>query len=375
MATKNGGIMHRNRQSVVVASLLLYLFCFVVTASNAIPRYSAAYGQKCHLCHQNPTGGGMRSAYASEYLVPSEMAMKPLTEDELAFLDPQLSSSVRAGADLRTLYRYSDEKKEENNFFQMQSDLYLHLQLGTQFTAYFDRGISGSYELFGMAYLLPGQGYLKIGRFTPAYGWRFADHTAFVRSEMEFTPPAATDVGMEIGLAPKNMSLQIAMINGAAGAVRDGDNRMTFVFRGEVRRSMGNLNVALGGSGLLEDEPDRRRETGGPFAYLGWKRFSWVGEWDWRRIDNDTDAKAMITSHQFAYLLSRGVTLRADYHFLDPDLKLTSGSETKYGAGVDLLITPFFGLSGMVNRYEYDSGLAVAGTDFTQADLMIHFLF
>ena len=33
--------------------------------AGAVPRYSARYEQNCMLCHVNPTGGGMRSSYAT----------------------------------------------------------------------------------------------------------------------------------------------------------------------------------------------------------------------------------------------------------------------------------------------------------------------
>jgi len=47
---------------------LALLASWLITAgeAGAVPRYSARYGQSCTLCHQNPTGGGMRTLYASQ---------------------------------------------------------------------------------------------------------------------------------------------------------------------------------------------------------------------------------------------------------------------------------------------------------------------
>nr|MEE4266754.1 hypothetical protein [Candidatus Krumholzibacteria bacterium] len=42
--------------------------------AHAVPRYTAQYGQSCTLCHTNPTGGGLRTEYASQYLIPEEIA-------------------------------------------------------------------------------------------------------------------------------------------------------------------------------------------------------------------------------------------------------------------------------------------------------------
>lgn len=127
-----------------------------VHTASAIPRYSARYGQTCDLCHHNPTGGGQRSLYASQYLVPTEMSMREYGMDELAGFDPQLSDNVTLGADLRTVYSYlMDGQPELENFFQMQTDLELSIQFDESYSAYVDRGMSGTYEAFGLGYIFP----------------------------------------------------------------------------------------------------------------------------------------------------------------------------------------------------------------------------
>lgn len=157
--------------------------------SLSIPRYSARYGQKCLLCHQGPTGGGMRNLYATQFLVPSEIAARPYENDSLALPDPEIARNVTIGADLRTLALYDNEHKKENDFLQMEGSVHLHFQLDRRFTAYFDRGMSGNYELYGTGFVLPAGGYFKVGRFTPAYGWRFADHTMFTRADLGYFDP------------------------------------------------------------------------------------------------------------------------------------------------------------------------------------------
>ena len=55
---------------------------------------------------------------------------------------------VRHGAD-------EERPPPELNFFQMQGDLYVRFQADDRFSAYLDRGQSATYELFGLAYVLP----------------------------------------------------------------------------------------------------------------------------------------------------------------------------------------------------------------------------
>ena len=182
--------------------------------SDAVPRYSARYGQRCGLCHVNPTGAGMRTAYASRQLVPEEIAWSSGARDSLYLPDPQLTRSISIGTDFREMYVGSDRGLHNLDFFQMQGDLYLAFQLDSKTSLYYDHGMSNSYELFGTAYLLPLTGYLKAGRFVPAYGWKFDDHTMWVRSDLGFGPPLNTDVGGELGLQPGPFDVQLGLSNG-----------------------------------------------------------------------------------------------------------------------------------------------------------------
>jgi hypothetical protein len=117
----------------------------------------------------NPSGGGLRTLYASQYLVPKEMAWKAPSDSIMARIDPEISKGVLIGTDFRMLHRYSDDDQPQTNFFAMQGDIYLDFQMDPNLSLYFDKGISSSYEIFGMWQGLPLTGYVKAGRFVPAY--------------------------------------------------------------------------------------------------------------------------------------------------------------------------------------------------------------
>jgi hypothetical protein len=179
---------------------------FFAVDAYSVPRYSARYDQDCNLCHVGPTGGGQRSTYATQFIVPKELALLALDDSTLADIDPQLSRTVTVGADLRTFYFASDLEDDERttvrnspseNFFEMQGNVYLSLQLTDRFFAHLAQGISTTAELYGLGYILPANGYVKVGRFVPDFGWRVADHTAFTGPHGFF--PSHTDVGLEGG--------------------------------------------------------------------------------------------------------------------------------------------------------------------------------
>ena len=116
------------RRSVGVAVVLLVLWTAADDAM-ALPRYTARYGQDCRLCHVNPTGGGLRNAYATQYLIPEEIASSPGrirasdVEDDAQDTGSALSSAVSVGVDLRTLAWM--QEGGEGTVFSMQGDVYL----------------------------------------------------------------------------------------------------------------------------------------------------------------------------------------------------------------------------------------------------------
>src|SRR6266516_5468551 len=89
--------------AVITVSTALASTVPALTA-RAVPRGSARYEQDCLLCHVNPSGGGMRSAYASQDLVPKEFAMWRSTPEALAMLDAHLGKNVSLGTDMRELF-------------------------------------------------------------------------------------------------------------------------------------------------------------------------------------------------------------------------------------------------------------------------------
>ena len=114
------------RRSVGVAVVLLVLWTAADDAM-ALPRYTARYGQDCRLCHVNPTGGGLRNAYATQYLIPAEIA----------------SSSGRAAASDAD----AQDDGAEGTVFSMQGDVYLAVEAPGDVQIYAEHGQNGGGEL------------------------------------------------------------------------------------------------------------------------------------------------------------------------------------------------------------------------------------
>ncbi len=358
----------------------VWAVCALIIAAawpaHAVPRYAARYQQSCGLCHHDPSGGGMRSAYAAQYIVPQELARYPLPAEELERLDPAIGRSLSIGFDLRTIHHYYDDGRTPGNFLQMQGDIYLAFQLDERFAAYFDRGISGSYEVFGTAHLLPAGGYLRAGRFAPPYGWRLADHTAFVREAQGLAPPGHTDVGLEVGFSPGAWALQAAVLNGAPGSTRDSDRRVAGAARASARLRLAGAAFCAGGSLWRSDAEGAAATLSGPFWSVDLGPCTWVGELGWLRRDRPAGGNLTrwTFSNEFAVSVARGIDLLGTYDFTDPDVDLLTGMRERVGAGLELFTYPFLRLRFACNWHN-EQNAAGKADDLLQTEVQVHLLY
>jgi len=364
------------KRSLLIAFAALATFSCARPAF-ALPRYAARYHQSCNLCHANPSGGGMRTLYASQFLVPEEMAMSRLSDDVVKGISPEIADNITIGADLRTLYVYSDDNAHTLDFFEMQGDIYLNFQMTEKMSLYFDRGQSQSVELYGLAYVLPCNGYVKVGRFTPAFGWKRADHTAFTRSMLGFSPPANTDSGVEVNTRPGTFDLTLSAVNGAAGSLYDTDNKVAFLGRAEQRFGAAGMRGAVGISARYNPVGAGDERVAGGFGYLGIDRLIWLGEVDWQEFEPAGAAAVtgFIQSHEVSYEATQGLYVLGTYDFYDPDIDLESGYESRYGGGVSALVNPFLDVEVLVRQYDVHAGPDMTGSDYLESVVQVHFLY
>lgn len=371
----NARAARRFAPAVVVCATLVAL----AGVAHAVPRYSARYEQKCALCHVNPSGGGLRTLYASQYLVPEEIAWKKPEKNILEGIDPQIAERILIGTDFRTIYTYSDENAATTvkDFFQMQGDIYIDFQMDDQLSLYYDQGISSKYELFGMWQGLPLTGYVKLGRFVPSYGWKFDDHTMYVRDDLGFFPPANSDVGVEFGISPKRFDVQFAVLNGNRGSTSDNNRKFASMLNAAYRGHTGPFGWSAGVAGYWQDGNESNYGTGGTYGYLTWQRLTWLGQVDWTLEDpqGEGHTTGFVMSNEVSYLVRKGCELLATYDFSDPDYNLETGAKTRWGGGVMVMPRSFVTLEALVRATTFDAGVDVTGNDYWETVIQFHLFY
>lgn len=340
--------------------------------SFSLPRFTAQVEQKCNLCHISPTGGGMRNSFGSQFFALTEMAAHKTPLEDIDKFQPQISNILSLGGDLRTIY-LEDEHIHQSSFFQMEGNLYVNAQLNKEFSFALDKGIYNGFEIFGMGYVLPFQGYFRVGKFQPAYGWRFADHTSFVREKMLW-PAGSTDTGIEFGIYPQDVSANVGFFNGA-DAMLDNDKKKVVATRLEYRHNIKGVGFGVGGSFWLNNHVDGNIKMYGPFGYLDLfqKKLIYLGEIDWLKDETLlSDITSEATTHKLNYLLGRGLWFTATYDFYDPDINLKTGKTSRYGLGIDYFPYGFLEIEPSIWIYHDDFS---SDNSYTIFNAQFHFFF
>jgi hypothetical protein len=255
----------------------------------------------------------------------------------------------------------------------MQGDLYLDFQLESRVSIYYDKGRSDTYEMFGLGYLTPHL-YGKAGRFVPSYGWKFDDHTMFVRDELGLAPPANSDVGFEAGYSKGHVDIQAAVVNGSRGTIFDNDTKAAGTLNVMARHHIGPFGLALGGSEYHRPSDLDHYDAYGGYGYLTWRSLTWVGEMDFVREKpiGGGATISVVSSHELTWLIRQGLEVKGTYDFFDPNRDLGGGAKSRWGGGVTFMPYPYVVLEGDLRQTNYQDGVFYSGIDALETVLQIH---
>lgn len=372
-----------------------FSFCLLVLflsthIADALPKFATRQGAKCQSCHINPSGKGMRSTFGATY--GREELPLPTFKEQTDFDDMTLALNdhFSLGMDVRTLAYYT-ESNASSSVFQMQGDLYLDLRLNKRFRIYFDKGLYSGFELFGLAKVLPLDGYIKVGNFLPAYGLRMDDHNLFIRSGSFFPlNPAiasypqglgfgqgAEDTGIEVGFNPGIVSVNVGLFNGRQGGLAGagGTKTKAVALRADANIFNDDIDINIGGSFYhlpASVGPGKTQILGGFGVVSIAKNLTILGEFDLLEsrhpiINKQVTGNILFT--ELNYILIEGIDVKIGYEFYDPNIDLQDGSISRYTIGFE-----FFPLSGVEVRPQYritqEKPVERANNEF---HLMFHF--
>jgi len=358
-----------------LAIVVIVAWVLLSTPLPAEPAFAVRTGYACSTCHVNRSGGGLRTSFGSLYaqtVLPRRL-LQIRREGNLLAANPEARFNV--GGDFRGQLRTiaANDGLDTSSFEVPEANVYAQVRLiPAKLSVYIDEklGPSGasSREFFGLYVFDKGDGYVKVGKFLPPFGWRLPDDAAFVRqfSGFAYSNP---DTGIEVGFEPGKWSVHLAATNGAGG-VGD-DNRSKQVSLLGVRR-LGKGRIGISASNNL---PQGARVTqSGILGGFHAGRLSLLAEADLRETRSGSiTSRKLIGYLETDVLISRGFTLKLSHDWLDPDLDIQTDAQTRTSIGLESIPIPFLQLRYFV-RFR-DGPPQILGARNNSVEIEGHFFF
>jgi hypothetical protein len=339
----------------------------VATTASAEPKFLSKQYTRCTTCHISPTGGGLLSAYGRSLShrelsttgapMPSHGDAEPKPGEE-SFLWGALGDSlgpVQLGIEMRPSFlHYSFLDQSQNRNLLMNADVHAAVrardwlfygQVGRELEQ--DGHTLDSSEYWAGYQPVEGFGF-RAGRFLPAYGVRFADHTSYNRS---FLGLAQYDqvYGVEVSHTRGRYLTQVSLGPGRAESVIDDDGRAAFTATGRFQVDLGT-RTSVAASGLYRAESDIEPTLGSAGIAFGYAPTSRVTTWtqfDGQFRDGASDTSYVLVN-ETSLELYRGIWLT-----VTPQARVGGGAAVpdllRFGVGTVLLPRTHFDVN--INYY------------------------
>ena len=302
-----------------ILTFLFFVLFFTSFDLMALPRFAVKLGDKCSDCHYNPSGGKIRNDNGWHWGKNTLSMISARDKDFL--MSPRISDNISIGLDYRTQYIYSQSIKR--TYFQnMTAALYTNFALTKQIN------LVGKYDFvnelwegFGVANILPGNGYVKAGVYTPNYGIRMDDHTAYTRQGLIFNP-FYREAGIEVGFYADDWFYASASAGSNLSDVTSNYTKdPTYTARLELTQRFDEVGLMIGGSyasvKLEGGSGSLNTNMYGGFFGFGYDEFSLLAEYDIANELQDTDVKSNMLMVEAAYGILTGLDAVVRYDRID----------------------------------------------------------
>lgn len=325
--------------------ILLGLLCFAAGAAHAEPYLAVQMGLKCSMCHVNPTGGGLRTAFGDAFaqnVVPAEHLATP-ADNWMG----QIGQFLRVGGDLRFdgQVEQAPNTKSVQEFSLEQARVYLDANvIPDRLLVYVDEQVAPggalNREAYGVYWSAGHDWYVKAGQMYLPFGWRLQDQTAFIltASGINMTTP---DQGIEFGWLHGPWDMQVAVSNGTAGGPVSSDGKQysgQFIFVQPLWRL-----------GLAANSNNQSVGSKSAYAIFGGLKtgpVAWLAQAE--LVDDHSIANGhgqmLATLLEADWLIARGSNLKLTDEFLNPNRAVPNGEETRWSLVYELTPIQFLQL-------------------------------
>jgi hypothetical protein len=309
----------------LLAAVGLVALC--ATAASAEPKFLSKQYPRCTSCHYSPTGGGLLTAYGRSLShrelstfgepLPSHDATQqrdttnpePGEESFLFGAFGKSLGNLQLGIETRPSYlHYSVLDFSDNRNLLMNADLHaayrykdwtFYGQVGREY----DKD-EAHFKLDSSEYWVgrqPENGIgFRAGRFFPAYGIHFADHTSYNRQFLELAQYDQI-FGVEVSLSRGRYLTQVSVGPGRAENLIEENGSAAFTSSGRFQIDLTPRTVVVA-SGIFRDGTDfepRQGATGIAFGYAPTSRLTTWTQFDGQFVEHDSTSYTFVNETSF----------------------------------------------------------------------------
>jgi hypothetical protein len=309
--------------------LCLTLLCIVSHTAWAEPYLAIKNNLKCGVCHVNPLGGGMRTAFGNIYGI----SQLPVDVSDFSAADMgKINDFIGVGANIRYNAEHSsDDADNTSSTFRIDSaQVYVSITpKNTGLSFYLDQQVAPGAAVNREAYIqynFADTHYIKAGKMFVPFGLRLEDDTAFVRQVTGFNFDSS-DNGAELGLNYGQTTVNLFVTNGTS-SVSNNDDKFLYGFR--VERLFSNFR--LGGGAVLNDRATDKQQIYNLYGGMNWQDISLLAEVD--RINTEQqgndDLVQQVALIELNYQWQKGLNLKFTAEYYDPNTDIDENHETRF---------------------------------------------
>jgi hypothetical protein len=341
-----------------IASITIIIICTFLfnMESYSIPRFAMRSGANCIDCHVNPTGGEMRNDRGWNMSRKGLTMSAPDTEFKMT---NKIGDNIRFGFDIRGQLLGTLGKLKRIDFESMSGVIYSSVDLSEQMNVFAKYDFENTlWEGYGVAHVLPNDGYIKGGSFIPNFGIRLDDHTAYTRGgDMGFITsqklgliydPYYAETGVEVGFYISDFAFLTASVGRPIGRPAQPllSNDPSYTARLQFNPSLSeDLNLLFGGSfhrfRSTYTFPKSIADMYGGFAGIGFGNFTLMAEYDIARSYLIIDSLTTALMIEASYKIVKGLEAMVRYDRIDPSTHTYNNDHSRVVIGLDLFPFPF----------------------------------
>ena len=313
---------------------------------------------QCTACHVSPSGGGVLNQYGRQ--LSAEVLSTWSYENEEQFLHSKVGKTlgekgILFGGDIRGIQTHEkDPNQEQNKTFLMMADIEGAYQTGAftgvlaigEITKVGDGGIHGNFyspEYYGLLKITDEIG-VRAGRFLPAYGINFPDHTLVIKEMFGGVVPKFQFDTVEASYLGEHWTV---LATAARSNLATQIKKQEYVNTANVSYNFMN-SMRVGASYWAGTGPNISRRFFGPNAILGiTSRFYNMTELDY---ETQSAHDGLYGLTQFGYEVCKGLTPYIQYQRQHDNVSDLTTLTERYGAGAHFYPRPHWELSGEWDR-------------------------